>query len=791
MLRSRSLPSELKIDAPEPSTQLPDGAQFALNAFEIGFNVTEFTANRVGGMLPADVDALREKHGNEWFLYYRDGVVWALPIVAKPTFSLGTAEVFSATSHAGLDLLRARFSDVIPARLEAYTPLRTRPFVFLGQRPENNLAAAAFQAAQLDHPLADLFEIRPRFKLDARLVEIEDGKLQVALTVDISSKWSITAPLASLAEKIDLAGLYVIRRQRLPKQRQLVGRISRLDGDLVVLDEAYDGLVDIPAKEVQLEGSKSAFRRCLLGLFGIHGYKNFDFAREIEEAKWLSGKESFQRASRLIESMAKKGPMALAPGITASLRNRLIYPLKGERKSWVQFQPVEYCFDAARSKKKTLPWDGISEWGPFDQDSFEKRSPKILLVALDSVMSRVEQAIREFNEGARISSWPRGFASYFHLVNVKFTACAVPSTGGTDPARRYCEAIEKHLQRDTDIDAAIVIIRDADSELHEGHNPYLHAKALLLSNGIPVQEARESTILKLDRTGKPDPYIGYTYRNIAVALYAKLNGLPWTVSHTRTFHDELVLGIGLAEITGSRVDKKQRHMGITTAFRGDGNYLLSSITDECTYDEYPAVLRASMVQTLSELRVRNGWQKNDRIRIVFHGSKPLKNVEIDEIMAQCVKEAAPDQQVDFAFLDVLIDHPFTVFDTFAPGLEIKNKTTRKAVFVPTRGLMVQLGNRTRLLSTIGPTQIKRDVTPIPRPLLIKLHDRSTARDLVYLSEQVLKFTSLTWRSTQPAAKPVTIYYSELIAELLARLKSVPGWSPNMLRTRLLTSKWFL
>jgi len=154
-----------------------------------------------------------------------------------------------------------------------------------------------------------------------------------------------------------------------------------------------------------------------------------------------------------------------------------------------------------------------------------------------------------------------------------------PATGG-DPARRYRDAIEKHLQRETDFDAAIVVIRDSDSALHDSTNPYLHAKALLLSNAIPVQEARESTIFKTDAAGKPDPFIGYTYRNIAVALYAKLNGRPWTVSHTRTFHDELVIGVGLAEITGSRVEQRQRHMGITTVFRGDGNYLLSILTDE-------------------------------------------------------------------------------------------------------------------------------------------------------------------------------------------------------------------
>jgi len=259
------------------------------------------------------------------------------------------------------------------------------------------MAAAAFQAAQIAHPLTDSFEIRPRFQLDGRLIEIEDGKLRLVLTVDISSKWSITAPLEELVPKIDLAGLYVIRRKRQPKQRQLVGRIARVAGGVVHLDEAFDGLTEIPAGDVQLEGSKAAFRRCLLGLFGVHGWRNFDYSREIEEAKWLSGKESFQRAARLMESMGKKGPNATRAGNFRELRRTDYLPPEWRTEiRGCNFRPLNNCFDAARSKKKTLPWEGISEWGPFDQDSFEKRSPKILLVALDSVMSRVEQVGARF-----------------------------------------------------------------------------------------------------------------------------------------------------------------------------------------------------------------------------------------------------------------------------------------------------------------------------------------------------------------------------------------------------------
>ena len=68
---------------------------------------------------------------------------------------------------------------------------------------------------------------------------------------------------------------------------------------------------------------------------------------------------------------------------------------------------------------------------------------------------------------------------------------------------------------------------------------------------------------------------------------------------------------------------------------------------------------------------------------------------------------------------------------------------------------------------------------------------TASKSLDALTEQILKFTSMTWRSTSPAAMPVTIYYSELIAELLARFRTLPDWSPALLNTKLRASKWFL
>jgi len=44
----------------------------------------------------------------------------------------------------------------------------------------------------------------------------------------------------------------------------------------------------------------------------------------------------------------------------------------------------------------------------------------------------------------------------------------------------------------------------------------------------------------------------YTLQNFSTSTYAKLNGTPWTVNHDKAINDELVVGMGLAELSGRR-----------------------------------------------------------------------------------------------------------------------------------------------------------------------------------------------------------------------------------------------
>src|SRR5262249_29140269 len=152
------------------------------------------------------------------------------------------------------------------------------------------------------------------------------------------------------------------------------------------------------------------------------------------------------------------------------------------------------------------------------------------------------------------------------------------------------------------------------------------------THSIPVQGVRLSTL-----TGSPYA-LQYPFQNLAVALYAKMGGIPWTIDHGLTVDDEIVIGMGTAELSGSRFEQRQRHIGITTVFRGDGNYLLANVSRECSYEQYPTVLQESTVQVLQEIKRRNAWRSGDTIRVVYHAFKPLKDVEVAGIVKACIEE---------------------------------------------------------------------------------------------------------------------------------------------------------
>ena len=751
------------------------------NLLPITFHFDSFRVQKRRVREGEDLRSVRESYRGDWYVYWDKGELYMVRLSDEAPASPGTREAMLRTDES-LQLLARLVTDALARRFPSYEPIQEHPFRFLSHNVE--LMGELSSSLGLNHPLLEGFEIHQKYTFDPRIIEMQHGSARIAIAVDLATHWAITADLDALVDAgVDLRGLYVVRRDPLPRQRRLVGRVASAGAGRVNLSESMDKCGSIDSSEVMLEGRKDAFARCLKHLLGDSDYSRYDTVREHRTGDLLGGRALLDEVRRVSTILAEPA-LELGSGLSCTVGSPLSMRGSNRGESVRTVKQLDYCFDSSRRKRHKYAWPGLSAHGPFSQETFSRPSPRILVVCPDAAMEAAGTFVRQLSDGIpNTRAFIKGMRKTFGLADMRFEYARVERTSDGSVSDSYRQAVHEALSDGGKPDAAIVILRDEDSDLPDGSNPYLHSKALLLMAGVASQEARLSTITR-NPTG-----LQYVLQNVALALYAKMGGVPWTVDNDIAVADELVIGVGTAELSASRTEDCQRYIGIATVFRGDGSYLVGQLSREATYSEYPAVLRNAVRDTLIAIKKRNGWQRGDRIRLIFHASRPPKCIDLARLMTEAVKAIGKDQQIDVAFLTVSQDHPFMLFDESQPGKQTGKGP--KGEFAPDRGLMVRTGRYSRLITTGGITLVKRAGLPLSRPLHVHLRRGSTFDDLDYLAEQVLKFTQLSWRSTQPAAIPVTIYYSELIARLLGRMKAIPDWSPALLDTQLRTSKWFI
>jgi hypothetical protein len=624
---------------------------------------------------PSEVKNERARLREYWFVHWFDGKLFHLRLKGGGPNVDGKHTPVRTAHHPWL--LRARLDDALEEALPRYAAVKKRPFTFLAQKVE--LIDAAAEAAGLFHELLKGFKVVPRFALSPKIYEPVDGATKVGVFVTIAMRYDIEASLTDLLQAgIDIRGMYALRRNKQPGERGLLGRIRAVEGDKVELFEETDK-TSVGINDVKLEGSKENFTRCLTALLG-YNYKKLLGALDDQEAGYRTGPRFDEAVQKMGEFLAKK-PIRLADGVEAQIGNRIVFTNDGQARNVRLAPTVEYVFDRTGVKSAEYAWKGLSQFGPFDRSSFANRSPRILVIYPSSTQGKVENFLHAFRDGmgSNFPAFSKGFIDLMGLTKVDFVMCPVEVNSGDrgEAHAKYNAAIEEKLALSGEVHAGIVVLFEEHARLSDDRNPYIHTKSLLLTLGVPTQEVRMPTVL-LDPKS-----LQYTLQNFSISTYAKLNGTPWTVNHDKAINDELVVGMGLAELSGSRVEKRQRFVGITTVFAGDGSYLLGNVSKECAYDGYPDAIRESMTGVLRELKKRNNWRPGDTVRVVFHAHRPLKRVDVANIVFDCTREIGSDQNVQMAFVTISHDHPFIFMDRSERGLPaFRGSNARKGVFAP-------------------------------------------------------------------------------------------------------------
>ncbi|WP_437761216.1 hypothetical protein WMF27_05965 [Sorangium sp. So ce281] len=609
----------------------------------------------------------------------------------------------------------------------------------------------------------------------------------VVLEVSIIER--ITASVAELTSQgVDLRGAYVgelepISDERVLPELKLRGILREVVRAIATIEGDAGRAEKIDASQLRVEASRHNVRQLLEYALGRNRWMGASSDMKARAAAVHEG-GSWVKRLQTAHDLLRKEPLEIVPGVQVTVGD-LVNPARWPNGSSTvrRAEPAVFVFDAAGRKVHESSSHGIAAHGPYSRSAAIPRAPRICLICQASQQGVAEQLMYKFLHGIPNTVFSRGFLRTYGFENCQ----PVPFTTRDGSARAYHEAAQRALQAASDSrqpwDLAFVQVEDRTHQLRGDDNPYLVTKAFFLTQQIPIQQFRFET------AQTPDNQLAFTLSNMGLATYAKLGGIPWLLRADPTTTHELVVGLASTWVRESRLSQGERLVGITTVFSGDGSYFLHTVSKAVSFDRYSVAMLESLRTSIDRVRRERNWQKGERVRLIFHAFKPLRDTEA--IAVTRLAEEFVNFQLEFALLHVADDTKLQLFNGHSPGIPIGRTGKMKGLYVPERGMMVALSDNDMLLSATGAKELKRATDGAPVPLRLHLHRASTFRDLRYLGQQVMMFASHSWRGFQPAPMPVTVSYSQLIARHMGKLGKTSRWNPDVLYGRIGTTRWFL
>lgn len=690
-------------------------------------------------------------------------------------------ESFEEVSTDGnLGLVKALLRDVLIDFLnDLGRPVLSHDIAFLANR---NLLEEALPSG-LECP--EWLRVSPRYTLDIRLFFFDRRRPLLGLALDARTRRRITAPCSALLDEgIRLEGVYVGRDEdgddpRLEPRLMLLGRVARLGDGLFVLEDSREGQTSVSPSDCVPEAHAATFNN----IFGQVFRENAQVAKDALAAATAARRVGPAKLAdlRSVASYLARRPFPLAPGLDVSLGALL----EGRAVPRLDRAPKPtYVFDPAGGKTDTWADGGLQKFGPYSLQTFSKNRPRIAVVCQAKAKGRVEQFLHKFFNGQRHPKKDRGpfdngLVGKYRLDGVVPRFFLAENAG----ARAYAAAVEQAISDDDRWDLALVQIERHFRDLEGEENPYVVTKHAFLAHQTPVQE------FTLETADLREGQLAYALNNMGLATYSKLGGTPWLLRSDPTIAHELVIGVGWAEMGEGRLGGRERYVGFTAVFSGDGDYRVANQSKAVPFERYEQELLSTLRTTVETVSRDMNWQHGDHVRLVFHAFKPFRNVEAAAVRS--LMDSLGDYDVDYAFVEVSEQHPYLLFDELQKGARDFDTRSQKGVFAPDRGTMLRLSDREMLITLTGPRDVKRPEDGLPSPILLRLHRDSTFSDLTYLARQVYAFASHSWKSFFPGSLPVTVLYPKLIAGLLGEMSRLPNWNAEVLWGRIGRSRWFL
>lgn len=270
---------------------------------------------------------------------------------------------------------------------------------------------------------------------------------------------------------------------------------------------------------------------------------------------------------------------------------------------------------------------------------------------------------------------------------------------------------------------------------------YYKVKEYLLSKNISSQVVFKDNVLKDD--------FNYSLPNIAIALLAKAGGVPWRLS--RPIGNNLIIGFG------AKRENENLYVGNTVAFTNDGVFQ--------KFNSFSSDVLSNLGTQLKEALETYINLFPDKGSLIIHYYKTM-NYEEQAVIENTLKKL--NLKIPYVVLTIneTKSKDYVCFDTLFNGL------------MPISGTIVKIRRNEFLLCNNtrygNDTTTRIDGYPLPIKIKISKSDFINTNDEIVVRElidQVYQFSRMYWKSVRQKSRPVTILYSEIIAEMMVNFEN--------------------
>lgn len=401
-------------------------------------------------------------------------------------------------------------------------------------------------------------------------------------------------------------------------------------------------------------------------------------------------------------------------------------------------------------------FQGIRNYGPY-----RKIEQEVTFVFL------FEERFKSFANELYLSllgkSNPGTFAGFETIFKVKFGVQNVRQVKlQSYLPEKLNEAIAevKRIQEDNKLVIGIYI-EDYDMDREgEVSSTYYFLKYHFIKADMPLQ------VINYRKLGDKNA-LKWSTSNIALAIFSKLGGIPWIVKPNN--NNCLILGIGSAHKRDKETGKVNKYFAYSVCLDSSGLYKrLEVLADEADQEHYLVNLQANLVSLLRSEAFAHYTS------CVLHLPFKIKKKEIDALS----KAARSVMELRFVAIKINIENQFFGFS---------NHNT----YVPYESNFIKLAADQYLVWFEG-LQFGKEVVDkrLANPVHIQFlnMDREKQADEKNFLQDVLNLSGANWRGFNAKSIPISIYYSQLIADYMEAFEKMPDYEENALSNE---KPWFL